>query len=991
MAGPFQPQQNMFGSVPPVYSPFGGQPDSTAGAIMSMLMPLLQGQMAKFGMVPSQMMPQQNMYDQMMGRQFYDGQQRAMQLGAQRDAKTYEEFFRGTYSAMGFDPKAGKAPKHIETLSSDMASMAPFLAGLMPEDFDAMHGRKGSALVLAQAVHRAGQHQVDPTTGRQRMRGDTAGRLAAEIFDTTYGPGTTLEAMRGVSAGGAGMLYEEMSHRGMLDPSVGLATRDEQLKSIKGMSLEEKDYARIAERIFKENGKTATPAELKQMQADVKTAHRAPETARQELSDQLLTTVDAGKIKGRVQNMTAAVAAMRDIFGDAGNANAPMAELMQALDQLTQGGLANKSPGQLEQLVRKTSYLAKAAGVSMDVVAGLTAQGAGVADRFGLDRSFVPQMLQSSLAFGAASSHQGLFATPAWGASNKEKLTLMHQQLGLSAAASPNANRVNTLLRMVDLGLIDPATAEGKELTKLAEAAKRGDSAAIAGSAVLDDVKFAKLAKGAGVDNYTFQSLLGARDANQEYGNKYNTGKLTTNMQFETDIAPAMQAAFGGQIIGALQNAGIGDSANISNKIGKRVAEGLRNLKPEDRSDPVKRNAAAAKIYEDATRAELTAAGVDATTISSVTDGRAMRAAAEGGWGVFDRSQRKYGRSAEDTLRLYDPRTLAQMGKIEQDAVIDAQTASALAGAGSAGPVRNFVDAIREAGPNEPLEKILYKTIGGTEAKYATEGGKNVTAIASAYMEAQKLLASADNSEAGVKQRQRANAILQGLTSGKITPEQLKELGGTSDVLTRGLEQAARYGGFGNSLREVGIDPNAPPASYLSNKQLMEVMPAAKVHEQLAALAGGPDSKTAKEALSQVFSGGREVQGARAIRSRNELLKLAKDRGLVKDDNLTGAAKVAAERDGIEALLKANDLNADDKETVRRNKHDYSLIQDLGTDAMDSAQEIREKLGARAGERQEVVKLTGTVKMESMDTALLTLMTGGDLNSAAGSPSYQPA
>lgn len=971
MAGPFPHQHSMFGSAPPSYSPFGGQPDGAVSMIMAMLMPLLQGQMGKLGLVPSQMFPQQNLYDQMQGRQFYEGQQRAMAIGAQRDARTYQEFFRGTYSSFGFDPNTSKAQGHIATLSDDIASIAPFLSTMMPESFDAMHGRRGSALVLAQAMHRAGQHGIDPTTGRSRMRGDTAGRMAAEIFDTAYGPGASLEAMNGISAGGAGMLYEDMLHRGMLDPSVGLSSRADQGRAIRDLKLGDKDYDRIAERISKETGKTVTAAE-------VRATHAAPFSGRQEISDDLLTTVDAGKYKGRIENMTKAVSAMRDIFGDAGNANAPIAELMQALDQLTQGGLANKSPGQLEQLVRKTNYLAKSAGVSMDVVMGLTAQGGGIADRFGLDRSFVPQMLQSSLAFGGAASNLGLFGTPAWGASNKEKLTLMHQQLGLSAAASPNANRINTLLRMNELGLIDKSTPEGKELARLAEAAKNGDSAALANSAVMDDVKFGKMAKGAGIDNFTFQSLLGARDANQEYGNKYNVGKLTTNMQYATDIAPVMQAAFGGQLVAMLQNAGVADANVVSNKIGARVAEALRNMDPKDRSDPAKRNEVMGKILQDATRAELAAAGVDRTKIDALSEDRAMRAAAEGGWGVFDRSQRRYGRSAEDTLRLYDPRTLAQMSQLERDAAIDAQTASALAGAGSAGPMRNFVDAIREAGPNESLEKILYKTIGGTEAKYATAGGKNVTAIAAAYMEAQKLLASADNTETGTKQRQRANAILEGLTNGKLDAAKAKELAGGNDTIAKGLEQSARYGGFGNSLREVGVDASAAPASYLSDKQLMDVLPADKVREQLAAISG--IGATANDALKEVFSGGREVQGARAIRSRNELLQLARARGLVKGDGF------AAERAGIDELLKAGDLSADEKETVRRNRHDYSLIQDLGSEAVDSAQEIREKLGARAAERQGTVKLTGTVEMKSMDKALLTLMTNGDLNSAASGP-----
>ena len=986
MAGPFPLKPDMFGSRPPSYSPFGGQPDGMTAAIMAMLLPMLQTQMGAAGLVPSQMMPQQNLYDQMQGQQFSAGQLRAMEYGAKRDAETYKEFFSGAYTAMGFDPTAHKAPGHIKTLSDDVAYLAPYLAMSMPEDFDAMHGRRGSALVLSQAMHRAGRHQVDPTTGGSGMRADTAGRMAAEIFDTTYGPGATLEAMRGVSAGGAGMLYEDMLHRGLLDPSVGLMSRTEQEREVRGLKLGTADYDRIAKRVSKETGKTFAASEVQHAHA-----FGTAGAGRQELTDDMLTTVDAAKVKGRLTDMTAAVSAMRDIFGDAGNANAPMAELMQALDQLTQGGLSSKSPGQLEQLVRKTNYLAKAAGVSMDVVMGLTAQGGGIADRFGLDRAFVPQMLQSTLAFGGAATHAGLFSTPAWGASDKEKLTLMYQQLGLSAAASPNANRIGALIRMNDRDLFDKtATPAGKRLAALAAAAKSGDAKTMAGSEVTDDVEFGRLAREAGINSFTFHSLLNAREANQEPSNQYNIGKLTQNMQFETDITPVIQAAFGGQLMASLQTAGVPDSGVLANKIGNRVAEGLLKSDPKERGDPAKRNAMITKLLQDATRVELHKAGATPAQIADVSADRQMRKAAEAGWSDFDRSQRTYYRSAEDTLRLNNPDVLAGMGKLEREAIIDGQTSSALAGAGSAGPLRNFVDAIREAKNDTGLDTIVYKTLGGFDQKYANANKTNVIPITAAYMAAKQLLATAPvnaagaTTAAGVAQQQRANKILEALTTGKITTEQIKDFANGDATLQAGLEQARLHHGFGGALKTIGIDVNAAPASFLSDKQLMDVMPADMVRDKLAELAGGA-TPAIQDVLNDVFSGGREVQGARAIRSRTELLDLARKQKLVKGTGL------AAERAGIEALLKDESLNAEDKETVRRNKHDYSLIEDLGTDAVDSAQEIREKIGARAGERQGTMKVTGTVEMISLDKAMLCLTTGSDLGTAASSPPRQTA
>src|SRR5690606_42097501 len=43
-------------------------------------------------------------------------------------------------------------------------------------------------------------------------------------------------------------------------------------------------------------------------------------------ADQLISAADADRIQRRLENMAGAVKAMRDIFGDMGNPNAPMRE-----------------------------------------------------------------------------------------------------------------------------------------------------------------------------------------------------------------------------------------------------------------------------------------------------------------------------------------------------------------------------------------------------------------------------------------------------------------------------------------------------------------------------------------------------------------------------------------------------------------------------------------------------------------------------------------
>jgi len=965
----------MYGSMPPNYSPLGANVGGGAlgNMLLTLLMPMLQSQMSQFGMTPSQLLPAQNMYDQMQGRRYQEGQQLAMQMGAQRDAQTYKQFFSGAYTAAGMDPTAGRAPEHIKTLSNDVAMIAPFLAAIAPDQFDAMHGRRGSALVMAQAVHRAGQHVIDPTTGRMRMRGETAGRMTSEIFDTLYGPGMDITQMNGISAGQSGMLFEELTRRGMVDKSIGTQSRAEQTQSIRGMKMTDADYERIAARVAARENREVTPADVSAARA----AHQTPFSGTQEMSDEMLTMFDAGKIKNRVKNMSSAVAAMRDIFGDAGNPNAPLAELMQALDQLTQGSLATKSPAQIEHTIRNIHQLSKTAGVSMEATLGLAAHGAGMADRFGLDRSFVPQLLQSTLAFGAAANATGMFATPAWGASDKEKMTLMHNQLSISAAASPNVNRINALIHMSDYGMIDESTEAGKKLKTLAEAAKRGDAAALSSSEILDETKFRKLAAEAGVDGYAFQSIIGAPAMTQESGNAYNTGKLGFEMQYKTDITPSITQAFGSQLTTTLNAGGVTDPQKISNAVGRRVAEAMQDpkqLSNETMSDSQSRNKALMGVIRQALKDE----GVDGMFTE-----QDIAAAASGGWGQFDRDRRRYGSSGIDTFRMYNPETISQMNIIAQDAAIEAQTASALSGAGSAGPMRNFVDAVMEAKPGVSGEALLYKVFGGTEGRFS---GKPLTPAAETMREAKRLQETAERgpdgrlTEKGAAQYQRGADIMKALIDGKATPEEIEKLAGGNAAVSAGLVQSVKSHGLQGMFRESGINPDEIPAPYLNDEELKKQMPAEQVRDKIAGLISG-ENGAAKEALTGILQdGGRHAVGARALRSRAALLELAKRKGYVTGEG------AEAERAGIDKLLKSGDLTDAERTTVKTHEGDYSIIADVGTEAMDEAHEIREKLGTRMAAQAGTTKITGTVTMVGVDKAVLALVPVGDAGNAGFAP-----
>src|SRR5476649_2789474 len=67
-----------------------------------------------------------------------------------------------------------------------------------------------------------------------------------------------------------------------------------------------------------------------------------------------------------LKSYTAAIAAVRDLFGDNGRPNAPMRELIAGLEALTAGAVGQIDPGRLNGLVRNTYNLAKQTGIPLN-------------------------------------------------------------------------------------------------------------------------------------------------------------------------------------------------------------------------------------------------------------------------------------------------------------------------------------------------------------------------------------------------------------------------------------------------------------------------------------------------------------------------------------------------------------------------------------------------------------------------------------------------
>jgi hypothetical protein len=356
-----------------------------------------------------------------------------------------------------------------------------------------------------------------------------------------------------MSAGQAGILLNELQARGMLGKPMGLLSVNEQ-RSMLPRSLSPDAINRLAEQLpavqkILKGGGTPDEDVLKAARKQIQDSHsklidptvKLNQTDLEKLpgAQDIIRAGDAERISQKLSNLSGAVKAMRDIFGDMGNPNAPMREIINGLDALTQGGLATMSPGQIEMMVRKTHTLAKQTGLGVEGMMALTTQNAELADRLGLDRSFAVTAAQQAAAFGAAAGDRLHLDRPVWGALTKEQLTLGDQQLRMHAASSPLANQMNALMRMSDTGMIKPNA--GSELAAMTDAIRRGDTQYSFGGRKKDIATphaqlIRMLREDGGLGETEAYAILHDIKGNQEFGLKHNTTDTIRRIQTDETV-----------------------------------------------------------------------------------------------------------------------------------------------------------------------------------------------------------------------------------------------------------------------------------------------------------------------------------------------------------------------------------------------------------------------------------------------------------------------
>jgi len=304
--------------------------------------------------------------------------------------------------------------------------------------------------------------------------------------------------MHGFMAGQIGQLTEHMYQTGELPQALGSMSAADRVKAISGIKPDDdetitrlaKDYGHreLMKTDAEYRGKTAEGQKeqlnsgldsfkdkLKTTLTEVDRTQKGASGAKsidqlEELGgmDLLAGHVDAKRTAASVKEMTGAVAAVREIFGDNGNSDAPMPALLAALEQLSQGSSGQVGRGKIEIALRQMQTLAKESGVGFEQLTSLSANMGAMGDMLGVAKGTTMQSTANVLAQTKAMRDTGAFSKPVYGALTQEEAMKRGAELESRGNASSNALGMATLKGLYEASLVDDGTGTGKKTSKFA-------------------------------------------------------------------------------------------------------------------------------------------------------------------------------------------------------------------------------------------------------------------------------------------------------------------------------------------------------------------------------------------------------------------------------------------------------------------------------------------------------------------------------------------
>lgn len=416
MADPRTNPSSYFGNFPgTVYGTYGPpQPPSLFGlntsapsspmegmlqSILPMLSEFLRSRTGGFGFNFGSDM---NIAQSQFARDFMQQSMAARSMGAAADSGQINDLLRGMAVMIGhkstgrdatgrltFDTDTERA---IGRMTGDAGAMLPMLATMFPDYVDRALPR-GSMAVAAGSFVNAGRFIIDPATGAP-ISEDAA--YASRVLSPLMARGAGATA--GLGAGRLGQTFEALASNGLIGGG--------------------SDLRRMVE---------------------------AGEMGGDDARD-----IQSGRIRDQIQKYSKTIAAINDIFAESGRPNAPMKELINGLQAMTQGGLNTYDPQSLERIVRSMQGTSQITGIGLGGLTEMTSGAAALLGRFGGHRGLATLIARNAAAMGSVYADGG-FGLPSPEGMSRDEWNALVTGKRAAGAGSDFGNMIGALLAQAEI------------------------------------------------------------------------------------------------------------------------------------------------------------------------------------------------------------------------------------------------------------------------------------------------------------------------------------------------------------------------------------------------------------------------------------------------------------------------------------------------------------------------------------------------------------
>jgi hypothetical protein len=262
------------------------------------------------------------------------------------------------------------------------------------------------------------------------MSEDSLQEFSKQIYSNLYRDGADLNDVSGFSAGRVGTVMSELQQRGMLPASMSKLTKAEQRKAM--------------QQITSENDLGLS----KDVKDKIDAGASVDEMAETAEGMTAVRKIDATRVSNSLKDYTKALASVRQIFGDNGISNAPMQQLMAAMDAISQNSGSTLSAGKIENLMRRTQMASRDSGVSLEALMGLEARSGAIADQYGLSREIASENVITAMNTGQALRNTGGF-NPGFGRMDSTKATMFALDQTMRTDASAAGKYSGAIARIV--------------------------------------------------------------------------------------------------------------------------------------------------------------------------------------------------------------------------------------------------------------------------------------------------------------------------------------------------------------------------------------------------------------------------------------------------------------------------------------------------------------------------------------------------------------